>query len=171
MSSLHPRMRLVDPDTVAEPAPLVRLLANSPAALGGYLGLREALAHGRLDVRLRELIAIYVAEAHGCTYGLSAHVAAARRAGIDEDVIADARQGRAADAHTDAALRFVCALVHAHGSINDAELAALRTAGFEDESIVEIVSNVGLQLLTGYASLCAALLPDGVPVVPYVYGD
>jgi len=150
---------------------LLRLLASSDAALEGYLGLRDALGHGRLDVRLRLLIAILVAEANGCTYALSAHVAAARRATITEDAIVDARHGRAADARTDAALRFVDALVHAHGAVNDGELEKLRSAGFDDGAIVELVSNVGFHLLAAYAALCAALPPDETPVVPYAYDN
>src|SRR5580700_6592026 len=118
-----PRLQLADPQTAADSALLVRLLARSNASLKGYLGLRSALTHGRLGFRLRDLIAIFVAEANGCAYTLSSHIAAARRAGIDEDVICDARHGRAADARTDAVLRFVNALVHAHGNINDNELA------------------------------------------------
>jgi AhpD family alkylhydroperoxidase len=148
---------------------MIRLLANSDASLDGYLGLRNALARGKLDVRLRELIAILVAEANGCTYSLSAHVVAARRAGVDEDAIADARDGRAADAHTDAVLRFVDALVHAHGNVTDAEVASLCALGFDDGAIVEIVSNVGLHLLAGYAALCAALAPNDEPVIPHIY--
>lgn len=148
---------------------LLRLFAKSDVALEGYLGLRNALARGELDVRLRELIAILVAEANASTYGLSAHVTAARCAGVDDEAIADARQGRAADARTNAALRFVDCLVHAHGSVNDAEVAALRAAGFDDGAVVEIVSNVGLHLLTGYAALCAALPPEDETIVPHVY--
>ncbi len=150
---------------------LLRLLASSDAALEGYLSLRNSLGHGRLDVRLRMLIAILVAEANGCTYALSAHVAAARRADITEDAIADARQGRSADARVHAALRFVDALVHAHGAVNDVELEKLRRAGFDDGAIVELVTNVGLHILAAYAALCAALPPDETPVVPYAYGN
>jgi AhpD family alkylhydroperoxidase len=168
-STGSPRLRLVDPGDAAESAKLFRLLAQSNASLKGYLGLRSALTRGRLGFRLRDLIGIFVAEANGCAYTLSSEVAAARRAGVEEDAIADARHGRAADARTDAVLRFVNALVHAHGNVNDAELGALRRAGFGDGEIVEIVSNVGLQLLTSYAAICAALSPDDEPVVPHVY--
>jgi AhpD family alkylhydroperoxidase len=146
-----------------------QLLAKSHASLKGYLGLQSALKNGRLGYRQRDLIGIFVAEANGSTYMLSAYVAVARRAGIDEDVIADARQGRAADARTDAILRFVNALVHAHGNVNDLELARLRLAGVDDGEIVEIVCNVGLQVLSSYAAICAALPPDDEPVVPHIY--
>lgn len=164
-----PRLRLADPQTAADSALLVRLLAKSTASLKGYLGLRSALINGRLGFRLRDLIAIFVAEANGCAYMLSSHVAAARRAGIDEDAISDARYGRAADSRTDAILRFVNALVHGHGNVNDNELATLRAAGVDDGEIVEIVSNVGLQLFTSYAAMCAALPPDDEPIFPHIY--
>jgi AhpD family alkylhydroperoxidase len=166
-----PRLQLVNADDVAESALLFRLLAKSNASLKGYLGLRSALRTGRLGFRLRDLIGIFVAEAHSCIYTLSAQVAAARRAGIDEQAIADARHGRAADARTDAVLRFVDALVHAHGSVNDGELATLRAAGVDDGEIVEIVSNVGLQLFTSYAAICAGLPPDDEPVYPHIYAS
>jgi uncharacterized peroxidase-related enzyme len=168
-STGSPRLQLVDADDAAESANLFRLLAQSNASLKGYLGFRSALIHGRLGFRLRDLIGISVAEANGCAYTLSSQIAAARRAGVDEDAIADARHGRAADARTDAVLRFANALVYAHGNVSDTELAALRAAGFCDGEIIEIVSNVGFQLLTNYAAICAALPPDDEPVVPYAY--
>ena len=52
---------------------LLRLVANSPAALQGYLGLNGALSHGELDAATRERIALTVAEINGCDYCLSAH--------------------------------------------------------------------------------------------------
>ena len=165
-----PRLQLAEVDAVTGSTRLFRLLAKSHASLKGYLGLHSALMHGRLGFRLRDLIAIFVAEANGCVYMLSSHIAVARRAGIDEEAISDARHGRAADSRTDAVLRFVNALVYGHGNVHDAELATLRAAGVDDGEIVEIVSNVGLQLLTSYAAMCAALPPDDEPVFPHVYG-
>ena len=44
---------------------LFRLVANSPAALEGYLGLNGALGKGQLDARTRERIALAVAEIAG----------------------------------------------------------------------------------------------------------
>jgi len=148
---------------------LHKLLAKSHASFKGYLGLQNALTNGRLGFRLRDLIAIFVAEEHGSTYLLSAYVASARRAGIDEDVIVDARHGRAADARTNAILRFVSALVHAHGNVNELEVARLRAARVDDGEIVEIISNVGLQLFANYAAIFAALPLDEEPVFPYIY--
>jgi alkylhydroperoxidase family enzyme len=40
---------------------LMRVLASSPAALEGYLNFNEALSHGLLSGKLRELISVVVA--------------------------------------------------------------------------------------------------------------
>ena len=52
---------------------LFRLVASSPAALEGYLGMSGALAKGALPAATRERIALAVAEINGCGYCLSAH--------------------------------------------------------------------------------------------------
>jgi alkylhydroperoxidase family enzyme len=52
---------------------MFRLIANSPAALEGYLGLSGALNKGALPAPTRERIALAVAEMNGCNYCLSAH--------------------------------------------------------------------------------------------------
>ncbi len=76
-----PRIEPVDPDNVSkEVAQLLeqakqptggrllnvhREIANSPAVLRGYLGLRDALAEGELSPELHEEIYIAVADANG----------------------------------------------------------------------------------------------------------
>ena len=45
---------------------LFRIVANSPAALEGYLGLNGALGKGKLAHATRERIALAVAEINGC---------------------------------------------------------------------------------------------------------
>lgn len=150
-------------------ANLERLLANSPAVLEGYLGLRGALWGGFLDSRLRHAIALTVSEANGCVYGLSRTVAEARAAGFDEEQISDARQACSADERTRAALVFVEAMVHAHGCVSDAEVGRLRAAGYGDAEIVEIIGNVALSVMENYFALAARILPDADPVMPLVY--
>src|SRR5689334_4492134 len=47
---------------------LFRLVANSPAALEGYVGMLGALGKGALSAATGERIALGVAEANGCEY-------------------------------------------------------------------------------------------------------
>src|SRR6202789_2577303 len=77
---------------------LFRVVANSPAALEGYLGLNGALAKGALDAKTRERIARVVAEIDGCNYCLSAHTYIGKNlAKLDDLEIAASRGGSSHD--------------------------------------------------------------------------
>jgi AhpD family alkylhydroperoxidase len=89
---------------------MMRTMATSPAVLEGYLSFGTALAGGSLPARLREQIALSVAEANGCDYCLSAHTALGRLAGLKDDEIARSREGASTDPETDAVLRFAVGL-------------------------------------------------------------
>src|SRR5262245_1658059 len=52
---------------------LFKVIAHSPAALEGFLALNGSLAKGRLDAKLRESIALVVAQHNACDYCLAAH--------------------------------------------------------------------------------------------------
>lgn len=134
---------------------LMRTLANSPAALHGYLSFGEALAGGTLGGKLREQIALAVAEANQCQYCLSAHSAIGKRVGLDGAQIEASRRGRSADPKAEAALLFARRVLETRGQVSDADLEAVRTAGFGDGEIAEIIANVALNVLTNYFNLVA----------------
>ena len=134
---------------------LYRVVAQSPAALEGVLGLTAALARGRLGSRLRERIALTVAEANACDYCLSAHTALGRGLRISDEELALARQGRAPDPSDAAALRFAAHVPERRGRIDDSELAEVRRAGFDDGQVVEIVANTVLNVFTNYLNQVA----------------
>ena len=90
---------------------LMKAMANSPAVLEGYLGFSGALAHGTLDPKLRERIAIATAESNGCGYCLAAHSLLGKLAGLDEDERLANRRGHSHDARADAALKFARTLL------------------------------------------------------------
>jgi len=50
-------------------------------------------------------------------------------------------------------LDFALKLVRQHGQVGDADVAALRAAGFNDEQIVEILAHVALNLFTNYVNV------------------
>ena len=144
---------------------LFRVLANSPAALGGYLGLNGALAKGALDARTRERIALAVAEVNGCGYCLAAHTfIGTNLAKLDAAEIAANRAGRSNDAKADAAVRFAVAVTEARGHVGDEALAAVRAAGWSDAEILEITVHVALNTLTNYVNEVAGTEVD-FPVV------
>ena len=66
-------------------------MANSPAALRGYLDLRAALAGGRLPAPLREQLALLVAEQNGSRYCVSWRTCRAVEAGLPPEELSAAR--------------------------------------------------------------------------------
>jgi len=139
---------------------LFRLLAVSPAALDGYLGLSGALGKGSLDARTRERIALAVAEFNGCGYCTSAHAYLGKNlAGLSDAEIAANRNGSSTDDHAAAAVRFAVRVVESRGQVSDADVAAVRLAGYSDAEVIEIVLHVALNTLTNYVNEVA-----GTPV-------
>lgn len=144
---------------------LFRVIANSPAALEGYLGLNGALAKGALDAPTRERIALAVAEFNACGYCLSAHTYLAKNvAKLDDAEITANRSGASNDLKAAAALRFATLLVSARGHVSDGDVAAVRAAGFDEGQIIEIVAHVALNTLTNYVNEVAKTAID-FPVV------
>lgn len=130
---------------------LFRLTANSPEALEGYLGLNAALSKGSLGAQTRERIALAVAQSNGCDYCLSAHTYVAKNlAKLDDAEIAANRAGGSSDPTADAAVRFAAKIVEARGQVSEADVAAVRMAGYSEAELVEIVAHVALNTLTNY---------------------
>jgi uncharacterized peroxidase-related enzyme len=127
---------------------MYRTVAQSPAALQALLSLSGALAR-TLDVKTRERIAIAVAQENGCDYCLSAHsYIGLNLAKLDGAEVALNRKGASGDPKADAAVRFAVKVVKTMGGVADADLAAVRAAGFSDAQVVEIVSVVSENILT-----------------------
>ncbi len=144
---------------------LFRLVANSPAALEGYLGLSGALAKGRLAAATGERIALAVAEINGCDYCLSAHTFMGKNlAKLSDAEIGANRDGRSTDAKADVAVRFAAKVARERGHVADADIAALKQAGYGDAEIIEIVLHVALNTWTNYVNEVAKTVID-FPVV------
>lgn len=143
----------------ATPA-MFRAVANSSAALKSMWGSFGALGGGVIPARLGEQIAVAVADRNGCEYCLAAHTVLGRNAGATAAEMSAAQQGESEDPKTGAALRFALKLVNERGQVREADVQALRQAGFDDEQIVEIVAHVALNLFTNYINLAFAVPLD-----------
>jgi uncharacterized peroxidase-related enzyme len=130
---------------------MFRLVALSPQALEGYLGLSAALAKGALPSATRERIALAVAEVNGCSYCLSAHTYLGRNlAKLDDAEIAANRNGTSNDPKADAAVRFAAKVAKDRGHITDSDFAAVKHAGYTDAQVIEIVLHVALNSWTNF---------------------
>lgn len=132
---------------------LFRMLGVSPAALEGYLGLSGALGKGRLDARTRTRIAMVVAEKNGCGYCLAAHAFLGENfAKLTPAELEANRRAHSADAQAEAALKFAARLVERRGHVEEAEVQALKAAGYDDAQVVEIILHVAVNTLTNYVN-------------------
>jgi uncharacterized peroxidase-related enzyme len=143
---------------------LARVIARSTPFTRAKLAFDDALSKGRFTPPLAEQIAIAVANENRCRYCLAAHTAAGRALGLDERSLSDARLGAAADPKITAALSFVQTVVRERGHIGDAQLDAVRSAGWTDPDIVELLGHAINNTLTNYLHHLSDVPVDFPPV-------
>jgi uncharacterized peroxidase-related enzyme len=143
---------------------LAQKLANAPAALKAYLSFGGALAEGRLSGKVREQIAVAVANENGCDYCLSAHNVLGSLQGLTREQLEAAQFAGSTDAKEEAILQFAKAVVKERGHLTPAAVDALRQHGVSDQEIVEVIAAVALNLFTNYFNHIAGTEID-FPVV------
>lgn len=126
----------------------LKAFANSPAALKAFLGLHGIASEGSLDPKTRERIALALAQQNSCSYCLAAHTAIGRKAGLDASEIEANRAGGSEDAKAAVAVRFARSVAAHAGEVTTAELNEMRAAGYSESDIVEVITHVGMNLLT-----------------------
>jgi uncharacterized peroxidase-related enzyme len=129
---------------------LYAAMANGPAALRGYLALRESLVGGSFSARQREQLALFIAQANGCTYCVSAHSMRGGKVGLTEQELLSTRQASDADPRMHQVLQLTGAIMATGGRVGEAELEAARQAGVTDAELAEIVAHVALNVLSNY---------------------
>jgi alkylhydroperoxidase family enzyme len=111
----------------------LKVFANSPAALRAFLGLHGIVDGGTLAAPVR------------------ARIASSQRIIVREDP------------QTAAAVKFARSLLEKSGKIGMLDLVEVRSAGYSDAEIVEIITHVGLNFLTdmlGKASQVEIVFPN-----------
>ncbi|MBN9522711.1 carboxymuconolactone decarboxylase family protein [bacterium] len=139
---------------------MTRAMAASPAVLEGYLGLSGALGHGVLPAKVREQLALDVGEANHCDYCVSAHTFIGKKSGLSDQDVLDSRRGSAADPKAGALLAFARTVVEKRGVVDDADVEAVRKAGYGDAEIAEAVAHVALNIFTNYFNNVAGTTVD-----------
>ena len=126
------------------------------AAIAATYDLVAQARRGKTDVpelqvaQIREQIALLTAESNACTYCLSAHSALGKLVGLNQAQIDGARHLESSDPRTFAALVFAQAIIDRRGGVSESDIKAVRTAGFSDAEIAEIVAAVALNFFTNF---------------------
>jgi uncharacterized peroxidase-related enzyme len=125
-------------------------MAQSPAALDSYLAMRGALVKGVLNTKMKERIALLTAAVNDCNYCVAAHTFRGGKIGMTPEDLEATQKAQSSDPKDAAALRFVEALVQHNGKLPAAAFNEVRSAGWTDEEIGEIVAHVALNVFSNY---------------------
>lgn len=128
----------------------MRVMVNSPAVLEAYIGFSGALDGGSLNAKIRERIALEVAEANQCDYCLAAHSTIGKLVGLNEAEILDSRRGRSTDTKSAAALQFSRQVIEKRGAVSEVDIESAHKAGLTDGEIAEVVALTVLNIFTNY---------------------
>ena len=129
---------------------MMATFAQSPIAFNAWATLLGSLSKA-LDVKTRDSIGLAVSEVNGCNYCLTVHsFTAEHMAKLPADEIILARKGHATDPKRDAAVQFARKVIETRGNVSDADLKAVRDAGYTDANVMEIVALVAMYSLTNF---------------------
>jgi uncharacterized peroxidase-related enzyme len=139
---------------------MTRSMAVSPPVLDAYLSFIGALGHGVLPARVREQLALDIGQANDCDYCVSAHSVLGKGAGLTDREVLDSRRATSSDPKAGVLLRFARTVLEKKGMVKDADVAAVREAGFGDAEIAEVVAHVGINVFTNYFNHVAGTVLD-----------
>ena len=128
---------------------IVGTLAKSPAALNGYLKLKEAMGTGTLGEKFGESIAIAVAKKSQCDYCTAAHNAMGKKAGVEDDERELNRNGKSNDPKVQAGIDLALAIVEDRGFISDDAFESAKSK-LNEEEILEVAAITVFNLYTNY---------------------
>ena len=143
---------------------IMRTMAQSTAALEGYLALSAALGGGRFTDGQRELAALASAGENSCDYCASAHSALGKMAGLDQADMQQVIAGGELEGSDGQIVRTMRRIVSQRGVLSDADLEEFYSAGFDEGHLVELVGLAALNIFTNYFNHIAATEID-FPVV------
>ncbi len=145
---------------------MMATFAHSPIAFNAWAGLLGSLSK-TLDVKTRDSIGLAVSEVNGCNYCLTVHsFTAEHMAKLSADEIILARKGHASDPKRDAAVQFARKVIETRGHVDDADVKAVREAGYTEANVIEIVALVAMYSLTNFINNVFDPEKDFPAVVP-----
>lgn len=127
---------------------LAATMAESPALLEAFLGLRSAAAKSSLDAIAREIVAISVAVETGCDYCVAAHSTFASKLGASPEAVGAARaQAPLAEPRLEALARFARAVVSRKGVAQRAD--ELAKVGLTPAQVLDVLVAIAVPMLAG----------------------
>ena len=128
---------------------LIAVMAESPAALDGYLALHEIFGRTSFTPAEQQVLLLTVSTVNGCAYCVAAHTMGGKMAGVADAVVEGIRDGkRIPDLRLAALSGLATAMVEKRGWVSDARIAAFLNAGFTRAQVFEVVLAVSMKTLS-----------------------
>ncbi len=125
-------------------------MGNSAAALNAYLTMSKILSEGELSPADREVVYLAASQYNNCTYCVAAHTMIAKRGGMSDDDVIAIRKFAPRDPKHQALVNFVRRVIDTKGLVQDADLAAVKKAGYTDGQIAETVGYIALATYSNF---------------------
>lgn len=126
-------------------------LANSPALLAQYLGLRRAIVdHQTLGARTGSALMLAVSGANRNAYSEAVTAQVAARAGWSDEEMAELRTGTPRDERLAALVAVAREAATGAGSVSDATWRAAVTAGWTEAQLAEAFAYIGLAVYVDF---------------------
>ena len=147
----------------------VGLMAGSPELLKGFLAANAAFEATDLDAVAREVVVLTVATRNGCHLCVAMHTATLVRHGVAPELIEALRTGASLpDPRLEALRRFTVAVLDHRGAVPDADLDALRAAGWQRRHALDVVLGVGTYTISTFANRLTEA-PLDAPLAAYAW--
>lgn len=132
---------------------LLGVLADSPAALKGYLSLGALFEQSSLSAVEQQVVFLRVSLENRCGYCVAAHSTIAKMQAVPAEVIEALREGRRiAEPRLQALSEFTRKVVQQRGWVSKEEIEGFLSAGFSRAQVFEVILGVAMKTLSNYAN-------------------
>ncbi len=128
-------------------------LAESPAALKGWIDMKAAFDAGTLSATERKIVHLSVSYLNDCGYCMAVGTTLGEKEGVAKDIIADLREDRKLkDAKLEQLRQFTKAVMKRLGRPDQTDIDAFLKAGYTNAQVLEVILGVSLGIMGNYVN-------------------
>ena len=132
---------------------VVGVLAESPAALKGWVDLKADFEGGTLSNIERKIVHMTTSYLNDCSYCMAAGTTIGEKEGIAKDILNDLREDRKLkDAKLEQLRQFTKAVMRRLGRPEQTDIDAFLKAGYTNAHVLEVVLGVTLGIMGNYVN-------------------
>jgi AhpD family alkylhydroperoxidase len=141
---------------------LVGVLAESPAAIEGYLAVAGAFEKSAFSPTEKQIVLIATSVENGCEYCVAAHTTVGGMQKIPGAILEALREGRALpDEKLEALRSLTVSIVRNRGFAGKSVVDAFFAAGYSKQQLLDVITGVTQKTLSNYVNHIAATPLDG----------